>query len=139
MKKIVLNREDAFEFEIAKGLKELIVDMNSFYHINVTEDEITVGRQGYNTRDIDKVCFDMNNLQSNEVEDQKEAAIVSTYMYTFSKTGDLKKRLSDIYNKAGDLNMHTFYHDRTGRYPEDLIVNNIKFHHSVTFTKGNGK
>ena len=72
MEKIILNGETAFEFEIARGLKELIADSDSFYHINVTENEIAVGRQGYNTPDVETVSFDMSDLQSNEFQDQKK-------------------------------------------------------------------
>lgn len=138
MKKIILNGETAFEFEIARGLKELIVDSDSFYHINVTENEIAVGRQGYNTPDVETISFDMSDLQSDDIQDQKKDAIESAYVYTFSKTKDLEKRVSDVENNVRESDTHAFYHDRTGKYPEELIVSAVKFHHPETFEKGKG-
>lgn len=113
---VVLNPENAFEFDIARGLRELIDDKDNFYHIEVRGDLLTVGKQGYNTPTLESVEYDMSQLAENEVLNQKKDAIREAYMYTFAKTGDLNK----------SANPHAFYHDRTGKYPEEEIVAAIK-------------
>jgi len=123
---VVLNSENAFEFDIARGLKELIDDMDSFYHIEVRDDLLTIEKQGYNTPSLASVQYDMSQLVKNEVLDQKKDAIREAYMYTFSKTGDLKSRVDALESKmfadSHDGASHAFYHDRTGKYPESEIV-----------------
>ena len=113
---VVLNPENAFEFDIARGLKELINDRDSFYHIEVRDDLLSIGKQGYNTPTLESVEYDMSQLAENEVLNQKKDAIREAYMYTFAKTGDLAKATHE----------HAFYHDRTGKYPEEEIVAAIK-------------
>lgn len=113
---VVLNSENAFEFDIARGLKELNDDRDKFYHIEVRGDLLSIGKQGYNTPTLESVEYDMSQFAENEVLNQKKDAIREAYMYTFVKTGDLKK----------STNEHAFYHDRTGKYPEEEIVAAIK-------------
>ncbi len=59
---VVLNPENAFEFEIARGLKELIDDRDNFYHIEVRGDLLSIEKQGYNTPTLESVEYDMSQL-----------------------------------------------------------------------------
>ena len=123
---VVLNPENAFEFNIARGLKELIDDRDMFYHIEVRDDLLSIRKEGYNTSTLESVEYDMSKLIENEILHQKRDAIREAYAYTFGKTGDLKSRFAILQSKmfadSHDGSSHAFYHDRTGKYPEAEIV-----------------
>lgn len=126
---IELKSERSFEFDIAKALKDFIVDKSNFYHIFVYKDKIVVTEEGYNTPPINKVIFKTNNLVNNPLKKQTKDAIVSIYQYTFMATGDIIKRVKTIMmNPDADSHegaSHAFYNDGTGKYPEHKIVKRI--------------
>ncbi|MBR3162128.1 MAG: hypothetical protein IKF19_05300 [Bacilli bacterium] len=125
-----LNPESVFEFTVAGKLKELMDDSDCFYHIEVRDDNLSIEKQGYNTPGLGSVTFDMSQLVENELFNQKLDAIRTAYTYTFSKTGDLQKRVDDVISHStygGETpSAHAFYHDRTGKYSEDKIVSLVK-------------
>lgn len=126
---IELKSEKSFEFDIAKALKDFIVDKSNFYWIVVYKDKIVVKEEGYNTPPINLVIFKTNNLVNNFKKKQTRDAIVSIYQYTFMATDDIIKRVKAIMmNPNADLHQgasHAFYNDRTGKYPEHKIVKRI--------------
>lgn len=126
---IELDSKKAFDFDIECALEDFVVDHTSFYHIYVWDDKITIEEQGYNTPTIKKVVFETKKLVNNMIVKQKRDAIVSIYQYTFLKNGELASRISMIMeNPKADSHWgasHTFYHDRTGKYPEYTIVKRV--------------
>jgi len=124
-----LNPQKTVEFDIISSLKNFVDDHSSFYHINVYGDKITVEEQGYNTSAIKKIVFDTKKLKNGIITKQIRDAIVSIYQYVFYKNGELGSRISTILeNPCADSHWgasHTFYHDRTGKYPEHMIVKRI--------------
>lgn len=128
---LVLNPENAFEFDVARGLKELIDDRDSFYHIEVRDNILSIRKEGYNTPALSSVEYDMSQLVKNEYIDQKKDAIRTAYSYTFSKVGDLIPRMttlkSEMFADTHNGAKHAFYHDRTGEYPEYDIAAAIGF------------
>lgn len=129
-KRVILESEGSFEFEIAKNLKEFIDNSYYFYHIYYLDDILRIEKQGYNTGCLDFREFDLTNLLENElIENEKKSAIMMAYAYTFQKTKDFISRVSVIKReKVADTHngsSHAFYHDGTGKYPEYKIVSAI--------------
>lgn len=141
MKNIVieLKSETPFEFVISKALNDFIIDIKDFYWIDVYEDKITVSKQGYNTSTLEKIILETRNLVNNILKKQIRDAIISTYQYTFAKTGDLTSRIEVIStNPDADSHWgasHAFYVDRTGKYPEYMIVKRIALLNEITATQ----
>lgn len=128
---VELDSKTAFNFDIVSALKDFVVDHTSFYHIYVWDDKITVEEEGYNTPTIKKVVFETKKLVNNMIVKQTRDAIVSIYQYTFLKNGELASRISTIMeNPKADSHWgasYTFYHDKTGKYPEYTIVKRVIF------------
>jgi len=126
---VKLDPTRAFQFDIVKVIHDLIDNKSDFYHINVTENSIVVEKQGYNTATIQSVTFDTTELVNDEYFTQTADAIFAAYQYTFGKTGDLNSRVGVIRDRSiADSHLgssHAFYHDRTGKYPEETIVSRI--------------
>lgn len=115
------------EIDIANILENFMLDRYNYYHICVWKDKITVEEQGYNTPTIKKIAFDITKLANND--GQIKNVISEIYQCAFNKNQDLEHRINMIKsNPNADSHWgasHTFYHDRTGLYPEYVIVDAI--------------
>lgn len=140
---IELNPERSFVFDIASALNDLMTDHTSYFHIYVKEDNITIEEEGYNTREVKRVVLDTKNLVDNFFKKQTRDAIVTTYQYAFAKNQELASRIDMIKsNPNADSHWgasHTFYHDRTGKYPEYMIVERIVFLNKINLMTENSQ
>ena len=127
--KVKLNSNEAFEIHIAKELKEFIDNKDLYYNIFVSSNKIIVTKQSSDIGNIDCIEFNTSTLRNDKGLDQVKQAVAAVYHYTFSKLGDLNGRcVSMKINQNASINegtVHTFYHDKTGIYPESIILNEM--------------